>query len=564
MSRLAPLAAWVLAGFGFCLPLALASDADKAQEVFESLYGPDVKKIQASHDGAGAAVLAARLLEAAKTADSSPALQVLLCQKAAELGSMDPKGYDTAEAAADLLVEKSPGNESLAREMIIQLHQRRYEISRPADKAEAAQVLLDDLLTLASAKAQAGDTDEALKRLKQAQAVLAGFRSPLPENLTAQAKRVADLSKTMGRVQVLKGLLGPDAAGKTAREELVRLLFLDLDSPAEAAKYLDESSDPQMRKYLPALARKVDETPELACLEIGDWLRGLAGSPTGAGKAGPLRRAIAYYERFLSLHSATDLDRTKATLALGKLQADLDKLGDPGLGLWIDLLKNLTPPKSAVLDGTWQQTEAGWTGVGGLRGGKIQVPLVPQGNYELDIRFVKTGKNGLWLHLPVPDTTKAACMLALGGWLNTASAIEMINATGGNKNPSSVKLSLEDKHPYRLQVKVVLSGEQVTIAAALDGRTVVQWSGPPSALSVYSSWAIPQPKCIGLAAGASTSVTYSSARLRMTSGKAIPLDKFAPPAPTTPKGNPPRTLTIPPLPGTTMKVPVTIPIPSVP
>ncbi len=526
------------------LPLpAPAADADKAQEVFDSLFGADLKKVLAARDTAGEAALAAKMLEAARSADGQPAFQTLLCLKAAELGILDPKGYDTAQAAADFLAEKVPEKAAAAREIVMSIHQKRFESARSDDRFEAAQVFLSDILVVAAAKAKAGDIDDAVKRCRQAQTVLATLRAPLPEGLDALAKRAADLMKAAGRVTILKGNLKSETTAKAAREELVRLFLVDLDSPEEAAKYLDDSSDPLLRKYIPALSRPINEVPELACLELGDWLRIQADAAATTGKAGLLRRALSYYDRFLTLHTTVDLDRTKADLAMKKVQADLEKLGEAAAsntGLWIDLLKLLSTPKDYLLPrSSWEHVDAGWTGTGGPSGGKIQAAIVPQGDYELEIKFTKTAKdrtsnNGVWIHLPVPDASKAGCMLHRRRREQHDRRIRTDQRRSARMNPSSARFSLDDNRSYTLQVKVTLAGDQVTMAAAIDSRPIVKWSGSPDALSVWSMWQMPQPKCVGLAAGANTTVTFTSARLRMTSGKAIPLEKYTAPGATTP------------------------------
>jgi hypothetical protein len=545
MVRLAPLGVVLVACLALLQATALAAEeSDKAQEVFDSLFGSDLKKAQATRDPSDDVMLAAKILDAAQQADGQPVFQALLCLKAAELGAVDPRGYDTATAAADLLIEKAPEKTAAAKEILLPIDQRRFETTRGDDHLAAAQVYVDDILTVAAAKARAGEMDEALKRCRQAQAALTSLRVALPEGLDALSKRTAEMMKLVGKVSLLKGQLKSETTAKAAREELTKLLLVDLDSPEEAAKYLDDASDANMKKYVPALCRKVDEVPELACLEVGDWLRGLAETASLTGKASLLRRALPYYDRFLSLHTTADLDRTKAELAMKKLQADLEKLGDTSTsaGLWIDLLKRLATTKDLAMVGTWQRTDSGWTGSGttGSQGGTIQVPLVPRGDYELEIRFVETvGNGGVWFHLPVPDTTKAACMLALGGWSNSVTALELIEGKYGTSNPTTTKLPLEPRHIYLLQARVTLANDQVTIAAVLDGKPLLKWTGPASSLAVYPSWAIPQPKCLGLGVGAKSTAAFISARMRMLNGKVVPIEKYTPAPATTPTSGSP-------------------------
>jgi formylglycine-generating enzyme required for sulfatase activity len=101
-----------------------------------------------------------------------------------------------------------------------------------------------------------------------------------------------------------------------------------MDNPAEAAKSVNETLDEATRKYMPAAAKPIEEAPELACNELGDWYRGLADQATApASKGAMLRRAKAYYERFMGLHKTDDLARAGTTLMLKKVDDALAKLG---------------------------------------------------------------------------------------------------------------------------------------------------------------------------------------------------------------------------------------------
>jgi hypothetical protein len=154
------------------------------------------------------------------------------------------------------------------------VRQKQYETAKGDQRLDAAQVYAVDLLTVADAMIRAGNFDEALKRSRQVQAVLSSLRLPLPEWVAPMAKRAAELTKNLNRAVTLTGQLKSETPPKGARDELVRLLALDLDSPQEAVKYLDATSDPLLAKYVPALLRKIDEAP-------GNQVVGAARGPVG-------------------------------------------------------------------------------------------------------------------------------------------------------------------------------------------------------------------------------------------------------------------------------------------
>jgi formylglycine-generating enzyme required for sulfatase activity len=96
---------------------------------------------------------------------------------------------------------------------------------------------------------------------------------------------------------------------------------------------------------VPAAAKPIEQAPELACNELGDWYHGLADQATApASKGAMLRRAKAYYRQFLDLHKADDLARAGATLMLKKVGDALAKMESKSSPptLTLDLGKGVT------------------------------------------------------------------------------------------------------------------------------------------------------------------------------------------------------------------------------
>ncbi|MCX5654717.1 MAG: hypothetical protein NTY65_08740, partial [Planctomycetota bacterium] len=125
----------------------------------------------------------------------------------------------------------------------------------------------------------------------------------------------------------------------------------------DAAKYVDESSDATLRKFVPAAAKAVADAPEMACLALTDWYMQLAATAGPAGKAAMSARAVQYGERFLELHTAQDLDRTRAELAVKKAEDEITRLGGEASdkGRWMDVLKLVDPARDTIR-GRWEQT----------------------------------------------------------------------------------------------------------------------------------------------------------------------------------------------------------------
>jgi hypothetical protein len=501
-------------------------DAAKAAEVFQSLYGEDLKRIAATRDAADDVALAARLLEAAKAAETQPALLALLCEKAADLGLADPRGFDTALAAAGLLAAKVPEMADAAMDKVVAVRRRQYDLSRGADRAPAGEKLCEAIGDAAAAQAEAGDWDEAVKRYRQALALAHTLRSDKAAALEARLKTATQRQQSVAKAEQLEARVKADPADRQARDQLIRLVLVDLDDPAGAAEYLDAACDPALRKYVPAAAKGVEAAPELACVELGDWFRDLAAAATTGGKVSTLTRAQAYYERYLALHAAADIDRSKVELALRKVEDDLKVLGVPtDRAAWIDLLKLVDASKDTVA-GRWTRTDAGVTIVPSLNS-RLMLPAALAGDYELELRFVRTGGDAVCATFPAGS---AAATLLLGAFSNSLSGIEMIDGKRITDNPSAVRAPLENGHPYTVALRVQTTGDKVAIAVTLDGKPHVNWTGPASALSLGPWWVLPNARCAALIANQAT-VTFQSARVRMLSGEAVPLRPAeAPPA----------------------------------
>jgi formylglycine-generating enzyme required for sulfatase activity len=301
--------------------------ADEAADTFNKLYGDDLKRVAATPLPADDVALAKQLLEAAGKAANQPAFLALLCEKAYELAAKDPSGYATAMAAMDFLAGKVPEKKVECLQNNARLMQKQYAAARGDAKTKAGESVITALGALAEAQTAAGDTDATVLTLRQTVAVATAIKSESQAALQAQLAVLMAQQQVEKQMAALKAKLDADPKDAASRKELVRLYLVEMDDPAEAAKFVDETCDEATRKYVPAAAKSVEDAPELACMELGNWYIRLADqAATPASKGAMLRRAQAYYQRFLALHTAEDLGRTAATLTLKRIEDTLAKL----------------------------------------------------------------------------------------------------------------------------------------------------------------------------------------------------------------------------------------------
>jgi hypothetical protein len=518
LACLITLAATGLARGGATAPVSDSSpEALKAAEVFQSLYGDELKRVQATPVTTDDVALAAKLLEAARTAGVPVPLLTILCEKSAQLGLADPKGYETALAAAQLLASSVPEKAEAAQDTILTVRQRQYDQARPDEKIRLGQAYADQLLTVAAAKARAGDLDEAINLCGKASRTAKAVKSTNADEADALQKHYTDLKKVLGELPRLKTTLAAEPGNREVREQIIRLYLVELDNPAEAAKYLNDSCDAALRKFVLAAVLNVEAAPELAAMDLGDWYRGLADkATTPTGKRAMLVRSAAYYQRFLSLHPGNDLDRTKATLALKKAEEDIGKLGAaaPNAGGWTDLLK-LVDLKRDAPEGNIAKGDDGLI-FAVVTQTKLNLPVIPAGDYEIEVRFTRTsGDNSVCLMFPVGETSAS---VMLNGYTGRVSGLDMINGKSCDQNETTVKGAMVNGRAYTLNVRVSTAAEKATILATLDGKPFIKWSGPVAALSPSPYWKPLDAKSPTFG-GWQVGITLHSARLKMLSGK---------------------------------------------
>ncbi len=512
-------------------PLVRAGDAGNASEAaaaFESLYGADVRRAKATPSAKDDIDLAARILATAGKAANQPEFLSILCENACDLGLVHADGYATAIEAMQLEAATVPARAGLCADRIVDIRQRQFDAAKGDARPAAGESLIDAILAALEARKKAGPPPDEAAAYKRALAVARAVKSDRAAALDAHIKSLQDFIRVGIEIEGLKKQLAADPQNQTVRQRLVRLHLVDLNDPAEAEKYVEGVQDAALLKFVPAAAKPVESVPEMACLQLGDWYLALAETASASVKPLMFGRAKEYYERFVQLHAVEDLDRTRAAAAVQKVDAELQKSGQPSVpakvptsGKEIDLLA-LVDPAQDTIKGKWERRGGGVASVGEAPGeSRFVVPMAIRGNYELQVTFVRTsGSDMVGLVVPVGPTSVLVALSALYG---KVSGLSRINDKGSNENETTVRPgNLENGRLYALAVKVALEADNVSIDVQLDGRPYINWKGAVGALTPSPSWRIPAAGAIGVGAS-NCKVEFRSARLRMLSGEAKPV-----------------------------------------
>ena len=460
--------------------------------------------------------LAAQFLEAAKAPSIQPGLLAFLGDKAYELGVKLPAGYETAAEAMELLAQKTPAGAAPAFEKIATIREKQYLAAKGLDKADAGEVFIESVLVAAAAHMASGATTEGMALLRKALVVANAIKSDRKNEIQGRIGFAATRLQTEKHVADLKAKLEANPEDAAVRKQLVQACLVELDDPAQAEKFLNESSDPLLRKYVPAVSRGVDAAPEIACMELGEWYRGLGEAPgvTPGGKEAMLKRARAYYQRFLNQHKTEDVARSQAALAVKKADESLAKLGLAkgegiiGPGRWIDLLKLIDLEKDFV-QGKWQKSDGELQCRGGPPDGcRVVVPCVPAGNYQLRVRLVR-----------LRGTYHSVAILPVG---TSGAAVTFGSGDIGEvaKPPDQkIPFNIVNGQEYEFDITVLLASDQADITITANGKPHAHWQGPQSAIRVSDLWRLPDPRVLGLGVYTCPTV-FKSAKLKMLSGKA--------------------------------------------
>lgn len=470
-------------------PPAVTADAEKAAEAaaaFESLYGADLKRVRATRDPKDDIELAARLLAAARQATAQPEFLAVLCDNACDLVLASPNGYATPEQALQLEAATIPGKAATCAVRMVDVRQRQFDGAAAAARPAAGGALIDAILASLADRQKTGAKPDEASYYKRALVVARAVKSDRAAALDASVKALEQAARLGVEVESLRKQLAANPENPAVRLRLVRLLVVDLNHPAEAAKYVEGAQDTALAKYVPAAAKPLEEAAGPACLELGDWYRTLAETAPPAAKGAMFARAQAYYKQFLEVHSAEDINRAKAVAALQKIEADLQAAAvptlvpspksapqtkGPGPGQAIDLLALVDPAQDAVV-GTWNRQQNGLACKGMVANARITIPVMPQGNCQLEVRFVRdAGMYTIAIVLPAGAGSAAVMLSSSAG---AAHALGDIDGKGGKETGAFVK------------------DGQADIATSLDGKPLIRWQGDARRLAARPAGA---PAC---------------------------------------------------------------------
>lgn len=311
----------------------LAQNAENPREVFQSLYGQQLRQVKATRDATDDIELAQTLVTAAQSVKDQPALVEVLCDQAYQLAVRHDDGLEAAVQAMQTLVRVSPGQASDGYAKLLAAHQRRYSRARGDEKTQAGQDFLDATVQAAQTLAEADDYGPAVALYRKAVYLANTVDPDRKQTIQNELEHLVNRQRVAKEMHQLKAIFEASPDDQATARRIVLTYLTELDNPAGAKAYAGLTGDDELKRLVLLAAQDTGQVRAADALDLAEWYRGLAGQITGetapakASQAALLTRAATYYDRFLAQHTAQDLAATKAQLALKEVRNTLDSLG---------------------------------------------------------------------------------------------------------------------------------------------------------------------------------------------------------------------------------------------
>lgn len=512
-----------------------AAFAQDAKQEFDKLFGAEVKRVSATADPADDVELAQQLLNAAKGSIDKPEMRDHLCENAFALANRDAAGYPIAIEAMQLIADNNPAKKTECEAKILAVYQRGYDRATGDKKIAAGQAYVDHLNKLADVKIAAKDYTETLNILRRARPVAIAIKSDSKDSIQAKIDTYTQLSMVTTKVDVAEKKIKANPWDKAAHASLVELYLTDMDDPAKAYKHLELGGDDAQKKFVPLAMKPMSEIDEPTALALADFYESQSKKGITLTKIAMLTRAKAYHEHYATLHTTEDVQKAAAALSakrvtdtLAKLEAEMGPrpavaaAGDKS----IDLLDYVDPSRDRVR-GNWYRV--GET-IRAERGGFTDIPIlrapvrIDSSNYTLKIKAIRdSGEGSIGIIFPVGESQVS---YSINLFPSGAAGLSNVAGQDASRNDTRKDVAVTNGKVFNVDIIVKTEDDGgAAIAIAFDGKSVLDWKGKQSDLSLSEFVRIGgDTKTVAFMAF-NSAVTIGSAKVKAITGKAEPTEK---------------------------------------
>lgn len=262
----------------------------QCQRRFESQFGAEAVKVDMSPTKSDDAVMAARLVAAARNL-TDPAYEAYVLDKAVIFGLRNPAKPETVAAALARLDVIAPMHRRKWDTHRLKIRREQQHLARGALKLVASERLVDQLLVVAGLKVEQGKWDEATELYRQAVQFSLPLKSPQKDYA---AERYAYAGKVK-EVLALRDRLSRSPDDARLRKSVIDAYLGLLDDPAGARDLLTPAVSEAYRTYVPMAIAEPDDLASGPLLELGNWYKSMIRKAPAAQRPTLLGRATEYY-----------------------------------------------------------------------------------------------------------------------------------------------------------------------------------------------------------------------------------------------------------------------------
>lgn len=355
----------------------------------------------------------------------------------------------------------------------------------PSEKPGVLEMQIEWLLIAAADAERRGDASLAVNLLREAERVARSADSPYEDVLGDEQRRVSIAARYDQQLDNLAMQLQRRADPGVAKQAAVRFAIerSDFDS---ALRFARASGDEELLRQVTLASADAAGLVPADALGLCQWFKDQADGGVVSSDPAKLR---AYHEArfyayiFLNSYEKMDVIRLRAGEIIAELDAKILDLHPPALvrpaGAWRDLLSAVVPPR-ANRPGSmvWGQHLRVRNATLFLHQTAAAIPANPPGEYELRFSANRTHaseRGGMSVYFPVGD---AGGLLSLGiGGENSC------NISGAGSFEQMQNFVFPEDRPVAFVLTVrERPGGRVSLRCSVEGREMLDWTGPIAAL----------------------------------------------------------------------------------
>jgi len=273
----------------------------------------------------------AKLLEAVSLVDDNEKLKLDLLAKAAEYAMKSLKTVEDCNRTLrilDMLTQTAPERASEWQSQRVRVFSRLLSLTKPADRQKLAAKIVSALVRTGHSAAVKGNWKNSVTAYTEARKIALSSKLPIKDNIAVRIRILTSLYRAQDKTVKYTALLKGTPGNTEVRTNLVETLLTMLDDPATAAKHVNEDIDQKSQAYIPLAAKDVSEVPAEGCKSLAQWYhKELSKTVSAVVKYKMLKRAKAYYQRAIELHSKADATGAALLkLAVSGIDTELSKV----------------------------------------------------------------------------------------------------------------------------------------------------------------------------------------------------------------------------------------------